>query len=194
LSSGYPNLGIGDKPEVGVSRTLCAYLLVRQDSCVDRGEVAGAVGHGLGGDATVEGGEAGIMMASQGEEVEVGDPRGREERGSSQMGRIEKGDVIGAKLVARVGAKRRQHVIHLSGSAERIRVSALACDADDTVLHQRAGEKAQVRRGFDPVVRRLVKDVLRIELGEHRVEVEEVTAQSMPSDRVLTPGKVPGEH
>jgi hypothetical protein len=42
---------------------LWAYLLVRQDSCVDRGEVAGAVGHGLGGDATVEGGEAGIMMA-----------------------------------------------------------------------------------------------------------------------------------
>jgi len=39
--------------------------------------------------------EAGIMMASQGEEVEVGDPRGREERGPGQVGGTGEGDVIG---------------------------------------------------------------------------------------------------
>jgi hypothetical protein len=37
-------------------------MLVRQDSSVDHGEVAGAVGHGLGGDAAVEGGEAASVV------------------------------------------------------------------------------------------------------------------------------------
>lgn len=38
-------------------------------SRIDHGEVAGAVGHGIGGDAAVEGGEAGAVMTGQGDEI-----------------------------------------------------------------------------------------------------------------------------
>lgn len=108
------------------------------------------------------------------------------------MGGIEQGDVVRAKLVARVGAKGGYHGMHLGGSAERIGVGALAGDPDDTVLYQRTGEEAQVWRGLNPAVCRVMEHVLRIEQREQCVDVEEVASQSTSSASFLTNSGVTG--
>ena len=97
------------------------------------------------------------------------------------MGEIEQGDVVRAELVARVGAKGRDHGMYLGGSAERIGVGALAGDPDDTVLYQRTGEEAQVWRGLDPAVCRVMKHMLRIEQREQCVDVEEAASTNRPA-------------
>jgi len=77
-------------------------------------------------------------MVGQGQKIDISHSGGGEKVRASEMGGIEQRNVVGAELVARVGAKSLQNLAYSADRAEMVGIGALAGDAHDAVLDQRA--------------------------------------------------------
>ena len=102
------------------------------------------------------------------------------------MSGIEQRNVVGAELVARVGAKSLQDLPYGAGRAETVGIGALAGDAHGPVLDQRARQPPYVRGALRPMVGSLVEHVPWVKQGQQRVDVQQIAVQSVSSSSALT--------